>query len=98
MNRLRQVCLSADVLAAVEEGCEQATTELDSERRAGGGLPPGPVTNPGQKALAAALCPDQGDWLWFVTTDPEHRITKFTEGESEFVRYREELNTYLGTR
>ncbi|WP_440104421.1 endolytic transglycosylase MltG [Streptosporangium sp. H16] len=62
------------------------------------GLPPGPIANPGEKALIAALQPDQGDWFWFVTTDPEHRITQFTDKESEFVRYREELNRYLGKR
>ncbi len=61
------------------------------------GLPPGPVGNPGEKALRAALRPDRGDWFWFVTTDPAHRITKFTDKESEFVRYREQLNRYLGT-
>ncbi|MER5643804.1 endolytic transglycosylase MltG [Streptosporangium sp. NPDC002524] len=62
------------------------------------GLPPGPIANPGEKALIAVLQPDQGDWFWFVTTNPEHRITKFTDKESEFVRYREELNRYLGKR
>ncbi len=62
------------------------------------GLPPGPISNPGEKALLAALEPAQGDWHWFVTTDPAHRITKFTNKESEFVRYREELNKNLGTR
>ena len=61
------------------------------------GLPPGPIANPGEKALLAALYPASGDWYWFVTTDPEHRITKFTNKESEFVRYRKELNDYLGT-
>ncbi|MET9340550.1 endolytic transglycosylase MltG [Nonomuraea sp. NPDC003804] len=61
------------------------------------GLPPGPIANPGEKALLAALHPARGDWNWFVTTNPEHRITKFTDKESEFVRYREELNDYLGT-
>ncbi|WP_312024740.1 endolytic transglycosylase MltG [Nonomuraea sp. WAC 01424] len=61
------------------------------------GLPPGPIANPGEKALLAALHPAQGDWHWFVTTDPAHRITKFTNKESEFVRYREELNKNLGT-
>jgi UPF0755 protein len=45
----------------------------------------------------AALHPAEGDWHWFVTTDPAHRITKFTNKESEFVRYREELNKNLGT-
>ncbi|MEO3870224.1 endolytic transglycosylase MltG [Nonomuraea sp. B12E4] len=62
------------------------------------GLPPGPIANPGEKALMAALNPADGDWHWFVTTDPAHRITKFTNKESEFVRYREELNKNLGTR
>ncbi|MFC7584045.1 endolytic transglycosylase MltG [Nonomuraea antimicrobica] len=62
------------------------------------GLPPGPIANPGEKALMAALNPADGDWHWFVTTDPAHRITKFTDKESEFVRYREELNKNLGTR
>ncbi|MEU7894996.1 endolytic transglycosylase MltG [Nonomuraea sp. NPDC049152] len=61
------------------------------------GLPPGPIANPGEKALLAALNPAKGHWNWFVTTNPEHRITKFTDKESEFVRYREELNDYLGT-
>ncbi|WP_406674560.1 endolytic transglycosylase MltG [Nonomuraea sp. N2-4H] len=61
------------------------------------GLPPGPIANPGEKALMAALNPAEGDWHWFVTTDPAHRITKFTNKESEFVRYREELNKNLGT-
>ncbi|GGO72478.1 endolytic transglycosylase MltG [Nonomuraea cavernae] len=61
------------------------------------GLPPGPVSSPGEKALMAALRPAKGNWYWFVTTDPAHRITKFTDKESEFVRYREELNRYLGT-
>ncbi|MEV0388339.1 endolytic transglycosylase MltG [Nonomuraea sp. NPDC050643] len=60
------------------------------------GLPPGPIANPGEKALMAALNPAEGDWHWFVTTDPKHRITKFTNKESEFVRYREELNKNLG--
>ncbi|MEU4229886.1 endolytic transglycosylase MltG [Nonomuraea sp. NPDC026600] len=62
------------------------------------GLPPGPIANPGEKALIAALHPAKGDWHWFVTTDPAHRITKFTNKESEFVRYREELNRNLRTK
>ncbi|HUR05165.1 MAG TPA: endolytic transglycosylase MltG [Nonomuraea sp.] len=79
-------------------------TESDTKVRspyntyAHNGLPPGPIANPGEKALIAALHPARGDWHWFVTTDPAHRITKFTNKESEFVRYREELNRNLRTK
>ncbi|GAA4575383.1 hypothetical protein GCM10023193_73840 [Planotetraspora kaengkrachanensis] len=61
------------------------------------GLPPGPIGNPGEKALRAVLHPASGDWYWFVTTDPGRRITKFTDKEAEFLKYREELNKNLGT-
>ncbi|MEU7694882.1 endolytic transglycosylase MltG [Microbispora hainanensis] len=61
------------------------------------GLPPGPIGNPGESALTAALHPAEGAWYWFVTTDPRHKITKFTDKEAEFRKYREELNRYLGT-
>ncbi|MBP2708055.1 endolytic transglycosylase MltG [Microbispora sp. RL4-1S] len=61
------------------------------------GLPPGPIGNPGESALRATLHPAVGDWYWFVTTDPRRKITKFTDNEAEFRKYRQELNRYLGT-
>jgi UPF0755 protein len=33
------------------------------------GLPPTPIDSPGEKAMAAALAPAQGNWLYFVTID-----------------------------
>ena len=33
------------------------------------GLPLGPISNPGEAALAAALGPEPGDWLYFTTVD-----------------------------
>lgn len=55
------------------------------------GLPPGAITNPGEAALKAALEPGPGSWIYFVTTDPAHHITKFTASHDDFVRFREEL-------
>jgi len=60
-----------------------------------GGLPAGPISNPGLPALRAALKPAHGDWLWFVATDPKHRITRFTDSEDEFLSFRDELNRNL---
>lgn len=56
------------------------------------GLPPGPIGNPGDHAIEAALNPAEGDWLFFVTTDPKRGITKFTDNETEFFKFREEFN------
>ncbi|WP_239117307.1 endolytic transglycosylase MltG [Planotetraspora phitsanulokensis] len=60
------------------------------------GLPPGPISNPGDHAIEAALHPADGDWLWFVTTDPKKGITKFTDKESEFWQLRDEFNRNYG--
>ncbi|MFI1388083.1 endolytic transglycosylase MltG [Streptomyces griseoaurantiacus] len=49
-----------------------ADTKLDSPyntyRRMG--LPPTPISNPGEDALRAALHPTPGNWLYFVTVGP----------------------------
>ncbi|MGW2160233.1 endolytic transglycosylase MltG [Nonomuraea sp. NPDC001699] len=47
------------------------------------GLPPGPISNPGQHAIEAALNPAKGDWLYFVATDPKSSVTKFATTEAE---------------
>ncbi|MEV7969168.1 endolytic transglycosylase MltG, partial [Sphaerisporangium sp. NPDC088356] len=56
------------------------------------GLPPGPIGNPGDHAIEAALKPADGTWLFFVTTDPKRGITKFTDSETEFFKLAEEFN------
>ncbi|MEV6980181.1 endolytic transglycosylase MltG [Sphaerisporangium sp. NPDC051017] len=60
------------------------------------GLPPGPIGNPGDHAIQAALKPAPGNWLFFVTTDPKRGITKFTDSESEFFKLVEEFNKNHG--
>jgi UPF0755 protein len=44
-------------------------------RRAG--LPPGPISAPGLSAVKAALDPEPGKWLYFVTVDPDTGETRF---------------------
>ena len=46
------------------------------------GLPPGPIGNPGTAAMQAALAPDVGNWLFFITVAPGD--TRFTESFTEF--------------
>lgn len=46
------------------------------------GLPPGPINNPGSKAMYAATHPEKGPWLFFITVAPGD--TRFTESIDEF--------------
>lgn len=47
------------------------------------GLPPGPINNPGAEAIKAAGHPDTGDWLFFVTVNPDTGETKFANTQRE---------------
>jgi len=55
------------------------------------GLPPGPINSPGDKAIDAALAPEKGDWLYFVTVDPTTGETKFTSSYREFLKFKREF-------
>jgi UPF0755 protein len=54
------------------------------------GLPPGPIANPGQGALLAALYPEKTDYLFFVAQgDGSHFFSKdFGEHEKAIGRYK----------
>jgi len=41
------------------------------------GLPPGPINSPGLSAIAAALRPTPGPWLYFVAVNPDTGETRF---------------------
>lgn len=58
-------------------------------------LPPGPIANPGRQALEAAFRPADGNWIYFVTTNPKRRITKFTASYKTFLKYKKELQRNL---
>lgn len=61
------------------------------------GLPPGPIGSPTRSAILAALNPDQGDWLYFITVAPKE--TRFTRSYDEFLQlkklYRENYRNGL---
>ncbi|MFE7674848.1 endolytic transglycosylase MltG [Streptomyces albidoflavus] len=40
-------------------------------------LPPGPIGNPGSDAMKAAVTPDTGDWMFFISIDG--KTTQFTK-------------------
>lgn len=47
------------------------------------GLPPGAISSPGEAALAAAMAPAAGDWLYFVTVDLDTGETRFARTPEE---------------
>jgi len=61
------------------------------------GLPPGPIGNPGGQALQAAVNPEPGDWIYFITVAPND--TRFTSSFEEFgiwkVEYKKNLRSGL---
>lgn len=54
------------------------------------GLPPSAISNPGDNAIKAALEPEEGSWLYFVTVNLKTGETKFATTEDEFWKIRDE--------
>ena len=55
------------------------------------GLPPGPISNPGATAMEAAANPAAGNWMYFITIDPESGETRFTASDTQWERWRQQL-------
>jgi UPF0755 protein len=54
-------------------------------------LPPGPIGNPGQEALDAALKPTSDGWIYFVATDGMNN-TEFATNHDDFLVLKEKFN------
>ena len=50
------------------------------------GLPIGPIANPGDVAIDAAMHPADGDWLYFVTVNLDTGETVFTSNVADHNR------------
>lgn len=59
------------------------------------GLPPGPISNPGDQALAAALDPTHDGWMYFVATDGQNK-TEFARTNADFEKLKDEFNASSG--
>ncbi|MGW5331952.1 endolytic transglycosylase MltG [Streptomyces bauhiniae] len=55
------------------------------------GLPPGPIGNPGDEALNAALAPTHEGWMYFVATDGMNK-TEFAKTYAEFNALKDKFN------
>lgn len=60
------------------------------------GLPPTPIGAPGERAVEAALNPERGKWVYFVSTDPAAGVTKFTKDYQQFLRWKAEFQASGG--
>ncbi len=59
------------------------------------GLPPGPISSPGEQAMAAALDPPPGPWRFFVTVDPDTGETRFAKTLAEHEKNVEVFQRWL---
>jgi UPF0755 protein len=59
------------------------------------GLPIGPISSPGRAAVEAVLAPASGNWLFFVTVNPETKETKFASTFEEHQKNVQEFQEWL---
>ncbi|MFJ6579814.1 endolytic transglycosylase MltG [Streptomyces sp. NPDC091368] len=59
------------------------------------GLPPGPIGNPGNEALASMLNPTNDGWIYFVATDGMNK-TEFAKTHAEFLKLKDKFNANSG--
>ncbi|BDZ56308.1 ABC transporter substrate-binding protein [Agromyces marinus] len=85
-------------------GDDTVVTTTDAERADAGnryntyvhpGLPPGPIGNPGDVTIAAAMNPADGPWLYFVTVNLETGETVFSATLEEHEAAVEQFLRYL---
>jgi UPF0755 protein len=50
------------------------------------GLPPTPISNPGDAALTAAMNPASGNWVYFVTVNLDTQDTRFSSTYEQFLK------------
>jgi UPF0755 protein len=102
-NRLdRDMPLQMDSTVHYAVGKSGQVTTTDEDRASSSpyntyrfpGLPPGPIASPGDAALKAALHPADGDWIYFVTVNPDTGETKFAVTSAQHQRNVAQLHEF----
>lgn len=82
-----------------KSGLDLTRSELASDHpyntRVHPGLPPGPIGSPGGAAIQAVVNPPEGDWLYFVTVNPDTGETRFTADYQEHLANQELYRQWL---
>lgn len=73
---------------------EQRSVDSPYNTYLNAGLPPGPINSPGEDALAAALEPAEGDWMYFVTVNPDTGETLFAQTYEEHLENQEQFQRW----
>lgn len=102
-NRLdRQIPLGMDTINAYGLGkpaIELVGSDFDIDNpynsRLHLGLPPTPISNPGEAAIAGALNPADGPWVYFITVDLDTGETIFTDSYDEFLAGKARFQQWL---
>jgi UPF0755 protein len=103
-NRLEQgMPLQSDATVAYGANSTGRVSTTDAERADPNpyntyvhqGLPIGPISNPGDLAIKAAMAPADGPWLFFVTVNTLTGETKFSETFAEHEAAVEEWKQFM---
>ena len=103
LNRLdRQIPLGMDTINAYGVGKaakDLTSADLDADNpynvRLHLGLPPTPISNPGEATIQAAMNPADGPWTYFVTVNLTTGETVFTDNYDEFLAGKEQYKAWL---
>jgi UPF0755 protein len=103
-NRLDQgMLLQSDATVAYGSGDTSSVFTTDAQREDASdpyntyvhqGLPIGPISNPGDVALKAAVSPTPGDWLYFTAVNLQTGETAFSTTEAEHEQAVEQLQAW----
>jgi len=64
---------------------ERLAAKTPYNLRTNTGLPPTPISNPGEATLRAAMAPTPGPWMWFITIDMKSGKTLFFDNYNAFL-------------